>query len=139
MSEEQPFQYPYLLEGVTPRGVTRISMFHVDETGVVDAVSDNCCPGTANHLRSSCRWFEGKAEVGTQYFKGGSLLPRQNPAVEIDGNILRNLPAPCRLLIGDDNYWLEEPEVELEFDLPGPHPFRVFGNPRFLDFFGEIP
>lgn len=66
----------------------------------------------AEHAGAS--YARGQARPGLDYFDGSVVKPRILPPIELDGSILRNVPFPSTLTVGDTDYSVHEPVVELD-------------------------
>ncbi|VEB43007.1 Uncharacterised protein [Chromobacterium violaceum] len=69
--------------------------------------------------------LQGEADPLTQYIAGGEIAPRPANPTRLDGMVLRDLPAPCRLILDGVEYNCDDAECELSFALPGLHHIQV--------------
>ncbi|MGD1827328.1 Phage protein [Chromobacterium violaceum] len=69
--------------------------------------------------------LQGEADPLTQYIAGGEVAPRPVNPARLDGMVLRDLPAPCRLILDGVEYDCDDAECELSFALPGLHHIQV--------------
>ncbi|MGY8624353.1 hypothetical protein [Chromobacterium violaceum] len=69
--------------------------------------------------------LQGEADPLTQYIAGGAVAPRPENPARLDGMVLRDLPAPCRLIVDGVEYDCPDAECELSFALPGLHHVQV--------------
>ncbi|KMN48789.1 hypothetical protein VL04_17675 [Chromobacterium violaceum] len=65
--------------------------------------------------------LQGEADPLTQYVADGAIAPRPPNSTVLDGMVLRNLPAPCRLIVDGVEYDCPDAECALSFSLPGLH------------------
>ncbi|MCD5326772.1 hypothetical protein ACFFU8_18095 [Chromobacterium piscinae] len=70
--------------------------------------------------------LQGEADPLSQYVRGDGVIETRppNPAW-LDGMILRDLPAPCVLMLDGTLYDCDDAECELSFALPGRHHIQV--------------
>lgn len=84
-------------------------------------------------------WAEGVARPGLDWrAPDGRILERLPNPAHADGRILRDLPAPCIVMVPGADHAVEESEVEIEFDTPGPWKVTVTGRVDYLDITLEI-
>lgn len=89
---------------------------------------------SADPTGQGLRWAEGRARPGLDWRDSeGNVLPRMpNPARAV-GRVLHDLPAPCMLMVPTADFPVDEAQVEMEFDTPGPWIVRVTGRVEYLD------
>ncbi|MEN7429149.1 hypothetical protein VA599_00240 [Chromobacterium sp. TRC.1.1.SA] len=70
--------------------------------------------------------LQGEADPLTQYVRSDGVIEARphNPA-RLDGMVLRDLPAPCVLMLDGTSYDCDDTECELSFSLPGLHHIQV--------------
>ncbi|MGC0155880.1 hypothetical protein ACPRNU_25800, partial [Chromobacterium vaccinii] len=61
------------------------------------------------------------ADPVTQYVRDGAIAPRPPATAQLDGLVLRQLPAPCWLYIDGAEYRCADAVCELSFAHPGRH------------------
>ncbi|MEO4030686.1 hypothetical protein ABH313_21875 [Chromobacterium vaccinii] len=69
--------------------------------------------------------LQGEADPLTQYIVDGDVAPRPSNPARLDGMVLRDLPAPCVLMLDGALYDCDDTECELSFSLPGLHHVQV--------------
>ncbi|OHX10511.1 hypothetical protein BI347_22305 [Chromobacterium sphagni] len=72
----------------------------------------------------------GVADPVTQYVRAGAIVPRPPASAVLDGMTLRQLPAPCRLILDGTPYPCPEESCELSFAHPGRHQIVVEAWPQ---------
>ncbi|AOZ48850.1 hypothetical protein [Chromobacterium vaccinii] len=70
--------------------------------------------------------LQGEADPLTQYIRSDGVIEVRplNPA-RLDGMVLRDLPAPCLLVLDGTSYGCDDGECELSFSLPGRHHIQI--------------
>lgn len=63
----------------------------------------------------------GRADALTEYVHAGQIVPRPVNHAWLDGTTLRDLPAPCQIIIDGQGYDCADVECALSFAHPGAH------------------
>lgn len=112
--------------------------FYESETGRIKQIFDGDPPALeATKENSPEPWIEGGFDWNTHYILNGVAVERPtNPAV-LDNLTLKNVPAPCKILINSVAYDVDEETVELDLPMSAKYKIVIEKFP-FLDAEFEI-
>lgn len=104
----------------------KINIIEYDETGRILQTGLASLENVELEISLGKRILQGNADPLTQYIRSdGEIESRpQNPS-RLDSMVLRDLPAPCVLVLDGTAYDCDEAECELSFSLPGLHHVQV--------------
>ncbi|WP_406850151.1 hypothetical protein [Chromobacterium phragmitis] len=104
----------------------KISIIEYDDTGRILQTGVASLENVEVEYASGKLLLQGEADPLTQYIRSDGVVEARppNPA-RLDGMMLRDLPAPCVLVVDGTPYDCDDVECELSFALPGLHHIQV--------------
>ena len=108
-----------------------------DNNGRITGVLDGDAQSIELNKKLIEKWVDGSFDGKTHYVENGQPIQRPNNPAILDGLTISNLPNPCKIQINSSVYNCDDPEVELDFPLPGKYKIKVMSFP-YLDAEFEI-
>lgn len=97
------------------------------------------CPERAINyqLRAGEFYVRGRFDDRVYYISDGMPEPRPTMAPVVSGTTINNLPAECRVRVGQEAVVVGDGILELSFDFPGTYPVKLSCFP-YLDATVEV-
>ncbi|KUM02788.1 hypothetical protein KIF53_15295 [Chromobacterium subtsugae] len=106
-----------------------IDIIEYDDAGRILQVGTSRPENIQLDVAAGKRILVGAADPLTQYVRDGAVAPRPLAGAVLDGMTLRQLPAPCQLILDGTPYPCPDEVCELSFAHPGRHQIVVDAFP----------
>lgn len=103
----------------------KINIIEYDETGRILQTGLASLENVELEVSLGKRIVQGEADPLTQYIRSDAIESRPPNPARLEGMVLRDLPAPCVLVLDGTAYDCDDAECELSFSLPGLHHVQV--------------